>query len=254
MIQRRTLIAGNWKMHKTTEEAVDTARSLAAHLDPTPRDVDIMIAPPFTALGAVSEVIRDSGIALGAQNLHWESQGAYTGEISAAMLIACGCRYVIIGHSERRHLFGETDADVNRKLKAAVGYSLIPVLCVGETEAEREQKKTFSVLDKQIEMGLEGLSSTELASLVLAYEPVWAIGTGNTATADQAQEAHGFLRGRMREKMGIDLANSIRILYGGSVTSRNISGLMAMPDVDGALVGGASLEAESFKALALFNS
>jgi triosephosphate isomerase len=170
------------------------------------------------------------------------------------MLLACGCTYVIIGHSERRHLFGETNEMVNRKLKAALGCGLIPVLCVGETEPEREQKKTFSVLDKQIGMGLEGLSSTALASLVVAYEPVWAIGTGKTATVDQAQEAHRFLRERTGKKMGIDIANSIRILYGGSVTPDNVAGLMTMPDVDGALVGGASLRAESFKALALYNS
>jgi triosephosphate isomerase len=254
MTSRRPLIAGNWKMHKTSQEAVETARALASYLGSAPREAEVMIAPPFTALTAVWEAIRGSGIALAAQNLHWEKEGAYTGEISGAMLLACGCTHVIIGHSERRHLFGETDEAINRKLKAAVACGLIPVLCVGETESEREQKKTFSVLDKQIGMGLEGLSSAAIAPLVVAYEPVWAIGTGKTATADQAQEVQRFLRERMGEKVGIDIANSIRILYGGSVTPDNIAGLMAMPDVDGALVGGASLKAESFKALALYNS
>jgi triosephosphate isomerase (TIM) len=254
MTSRKPLIAGNWKMHKTSQEAAETARALAGYLSPPPQEMEVMIAPPFTALSTVSDALGGSGIALGAQNLHWERQGAYTGEISGAMLLACGCTYVIIGHSERRHLFGETDETVNRKLKAAIDCGLVPLLCVGETELEREQKKTFSVLDKQIGLGLEGLFPEALSHLVVAYEPVWAIGTGKTATADQAQEAHYFLREQLGKKVSLDVAKSIRILYGGSVTPENIAGLMAMPDVDGALVGGASLKAESFKALALYNS
>jgi triosephosphate isomerase (TIM) len=251
-MNRRPLIAGNWKMYKTCEEASDTARKLVEFLSSPPPNVDVMIAPPFTALGAVASVIGGSCISLGAQNLHWEKEGAFTGEISAPMLISCGCRYVIIGHSERRHIFKESDEDINRKIKAAILHNLVPILCVGETEAEREQKKTFSVLDKQSEKGLEGLSPTELEALVIAYEPVWAIGTGKTATTDQAQEVHAYLRGAIEKKLGGDLAKSVRILYGGSVKPDNVAALMAMPDVDGALVGGASLKADSFKDLVFY--
>ncbi|MDX9788119.1 MAG: triose-phosphate isomerase [Desulfobacterales bacterium] len=252
-MNRRPLIAGNWKMYKTCEEAAETAKKLTEFLSPPPENIDIMIAPAFTALSTVASVIQGSCIALGAQNMSWEKEGAFTGEISAPMLISCGCHYVIIGHSERRHLFGETDEVVNRKIKAAIRHNLIPVLCVGETEEEREQKKTFSVLDKQTEKGVEELSSTELATLVVAYEPVWAIGTGKTATVDQAQEAHAYLRGVIEKKLGNHLAKSIRILYGGSVKPNNIESLLKMPDVDGALVGGASLQAESFRDLVLYN-
>jgi triosephosphate isomerase (TIM) len=251
-MNRRPLIAGNWKMYKTCEEAADTAKKLVEVLSSPPDNVDVMIAPPFTALSAVASVISGSCISLGAQNLHWEKEGAFTGEVSAPMLISCGCRYVIIGHSERRHIFKESNEEINQKIKAAVRHCLIPVLCVGETEAEREQKKTFSVLDKQSEKGLEGLSPLELETLVIAYEPVWAIGTGKTATADQAQEAHAYLRGAIEEKLGSNLAKSIRILYGGSVKPDNVAALMAMPDVDGALVGGASLKADSFKDLVFY--
>jgi triosephosphate isomerase (TIM) len=251
-MNRRALIAGNWKMYKTCEEAADTAKQLVNFLRTPPPHVDIMIAPPFTALGTVASVVRDSCISLGAQNLHWEKEGAFTGEISPPMLISCGCRYVIIGHSERRHIFNESDEQINRKIKAAIRYHLIPILCVGETEAEREQKKTFSVLDKQSEKGLEGLSPSELEALVIAYEPVWAIGTGKTATTDQAQEAHAYLRGAIEKKFGGNLAKSIRILYGGSVKPDNVASLMAMEDVDGALVGGASLKADSFKDLVFY--
>lgn len=253
MTQRRPLIAGNWKMYKNCEEAADTAKTLLALLPDPPPAVDVMIAPAFTALGAVAAVINGSNITLGAQNLYWEKEGAFTGEISPGMLVSCGCRSVIIGHSERRHLFGETNEDVNRKVKAAVAHSLTPILCVGETEAQREEKKTFSVLDKQVEKGLEGLSPSELKALVIAYEPVWAIGTGKTASVDQAQEAHAYLRGLIEKKLGNDLAKSTRILYGGSVKPNNVAGLMAMVDVDGALVGGASLQADSFKDLVCYN-
>jgi triosephosphate isomerase (TIM) len=251
-MNRRPLIAGNWKMFKTSEEAAETAKLLLAFLSSPPKEVDVMIAPPFTALGAVASVIRGSCISLGAQNLHWENEGAFTGEISAPMLISCGCRYVIIGHSERRHIFKESDGEINQKIKAAVRHNLIPILCVGETEAEREQKKTFSVLDKQTKKGLEGLSPSELDTLVIAYEPVWAIGTGKTATTEQAQEAHAYLRGVIEKQIDKHLAKSIRILYGGSVKPNNIAALMTMPDVDGALVGGASLKADSFKDLVFF--
>lgn len=248
MSERRPLLAGNWKMYKTGDEAAATARQLVEKLDRvTGRDV--MIAPAFTALEPLAKVFEDSPVALGAQNMYWEDEGAYTGEISPAMLVAAGCTYVIIGHSERRQYFAETDRTVNRKINTALRHQLIPVLCIGETEQQRESSETFSVLDKQIKEGLEGLSSNDLETLVIAYEPIWAIGTGKTATTEQAQEVHAFLRDRMKEGFGNSLAKSIRILYGGSVKPANILELMAMPDIDGALVGGASLEADSFTAI-----
>jgi triosephosphate isomerase len=211
-----------------------------------------MIAPTFTALSAVADVVRDSQVGLGAQNLFWEKEGAYTGEISAPMLVSVGCSYVIIGHSERRQYFGETDDSVNKKIKSAITSKLIPILCVGETESERESKDTFSVLDKQISNGLKGFSSNELDTLVVAYEPVWAIGTGKTATSDQAQEVHQFLRSLIEKNFGKSLAKSVRILYGGSVKPDNVRELMGMADVDGALVGGASLNAETFSKIVHF--
>ncbi len=245
MENRRPIIAGNWKMFKTCSEALETAQQLKELVKKTDT-VDIVIAPPFTALAQVSDAIRKSVISLAGQNLFWEKEGAYTGEISPAMLVSAGCRYVIIGHSERRQYFGETDKTVNNKIAAALENKLIPILCVGESEKERESNKTFSVLDKQLKEGLQEFSLTDLATLVIAYEPVWAIGTGKTATNDQAQEVHNFLRSEIEKRFGNTLAKSIRILYGGSVKSDNIKALMAMPDIDGALVGGASLDAVSF--------
>ncbi len=245
MSDRKPLIAGNWKMFKTGPEAVATARDLVEQVGAV-TEVDIMIAPPFTALSAVHDALRNSAIALGAQTVHWETEGAYTGEISPSMLIAAGCRFVIIGHSERRQYFGETDETVNRRLRAAMKQGLVPVFCVGETEAQRETGETFSVLDKQIKMGLKEVFPEEPDALVLAYEPVWAIGTGKTATSAQAQEVHAFLRERLNDRFGETLAGAIRILYGGSVKPDNVTELMAMPDVDGALVGGASLKPEVF--------
>lgn len=250
MENRRPLIAGNWKMFKTCPEAVETARQLAQLVNIS--TVDVMIAPQFTALVPVSDVIKGSCVSLGAQNLFWESEGAYTGEISPAMLVSAGCRYVIIGHSERRQYFGENDDSVNKKIKAAIRDNLIPILCVGESEKERESKETFNVLDRQITKGLEGFSSNELDTLVIAYEPVWAIGTGKTATKEQAQEVHRFLRSMVEKILGNILAMSVRILYGGSVKPDNIKELMEMPDVDGALVGGASLDAETFSEIINF--
>jgi triosephosphate isomerase len=251
MDPRRPLIAGNWKMFKTGPEAVETAHRLVKLLS-TPLDVDVMIAPPFTALALVSDLLKKTRISLGAQNLFWEAEGAYTGEISASMLVSVGCRYVIVGHSERRQYFGETDETVNRKIKAAVSNDLIPVMCIGESETERESKETFSVLDRQVQKGLKGFSADELKTLVIAYEPVWAIGTGKTATADQAQEVHLFLREMLEKKFGNKLAKSIRILYGGSVKPDNITELMTMPDIDGGLIGGASLEPETFSKIVQF--
>jgi triosephosphate isomerase len=245
MTQRLPLIAGNWKMHKTGDEAVQTAKRLR-QLVAGGAAVEVMIAPPFTALYQVAKEISGSIIALGAQNMHWESQGAFTGEIAPAMLKAAGCRYVIIGHSERRQFFGETDQTINRKIRAAVSAGLQPVFCIGETEAEREAGQTFSILDKQIQNGLENFLLQDLKSLVVAYEPVWAIGTGKTATKEQAQEVHAYVRRQLAERMDPDFAEQLRILYGGSVKPSNIKELMAMPDVDGALVGGASLDPETF--------
>ncbi len=251
MANRRPLIAGNWKMFKTCSEAVEAAGQLVKLVAMT-SDIDVMIAPQFTALAPVSDVVRGSRVSLGAQNLFWETEGAYTGEISPVMLVSVGCEYVIIGHSERRQYFDETDETVNKKIKAAIKNDLIPVLCVGESEKERESKETFSVLDKQVKKGIEGFSSDDLETLVIAYEPVWAIGTGKTATTDQAQEAHQFLRSVLEKSFGNMLAKSIRILYGGSVKPNNIAELMAMPDIDGALVGGASLDPETFSKIVLF--
>jgi triosephosphate isomerase len=251
MKKRRPLIAGNWKMYKTPKEAAETARELDQRVASVV-GVDIMVAPTYTALAAVNAVIYQGPVALGAQNLFWEAEGAYTGEISARMLKSVGCTYCIIGHSERRQYFAETDQTVNKKIRAAIEAQLIPVFCVGETEKEREAGQTFSVLDKQVQKGLEILVSEELGTLVIAYEPVWAIGTGKTATDDQAQEAHQFIRSLVQKNFGDALAESIRILYGGSVKPANIAALMEMPDIDGALVGGASLDAESFSQIVKF--
>lgn len=253
MVHRRPLIAGNWKMFKTCSEAVETAKHLLKLVSKT-TDVDVMIAPPFTALAQVSDVVKGSCISVGAQNLFWEAEGAYTGEISPSMLVSAGCRYVIIGHSERRQYFNETDESVNRKIKSSLKNGLIPVMCVGESEKERELRETFSVLDKQVKNGLEDFSPDDLKTLVIAYEPVWAIGTGKTATAEQAQEVHEFLRAMLEKKFGNRLAKSMRILYGGSVKPNNIAELMSMPDIDGALVGGASLDPETFSKIIQFQN
>jgi triosephosphate isomerase len=208
--------------------------------------VDVMIAPPFPSLVTAAAALKGSKIALGGQNLHWEPKGAFTGEVSAQMLLSAGCTHVIIGHSERRQFFGETDETVNKKLSAALESGLIPVVCVGETEAEREAGDTFSVLDKQVQKALEGFSFEPPAPFVVAYEPVWAIGTGKTATSAQAQEAHAYIRGRIEKMTGAAVAETVRILYGGSVKPDNAAELMAQSDIDGALVGGASLDPDVF--------
>jgi triosephosphate isomerase (TIM) len=251
MNNRKPFIAGNWKMYKTCAEAVETAKKLAGFVSGA-SNVDVMIAPPFTALAPVHEAIKESSVMLGAQNIFWEKEGAYTGEISPGMLVSSGCRYVIIGHSERRQYFGETDETVNKKTRAAVNNNLVPVICIGETEKERETGNTFNILDKQIKMGLEGFSPDDLELIILAYEPVWAIGTGKTATSAQAQEVHRFLRNLIESLFGKKIAESVRILYGGSVKPENIGELMSMPDIDGALVGGASLDAQKFASIINF--
>jgi triosephosphate isomerase len=248
MSARTPLIAGNWKMYKTCDQAVETAQSLK-DLVADANSVDVMIAPPFTALALVAQTLKGSTIGLGAQNLHWEAEGAFTGEIAANMISSSGCNYVIIGHSERRQYFGETDQSVNRKLRAAIDSKLIPVMCIGETEAQREAGETFSVLDKQVANGLESFVLDDLQTLIVAYEPVWAIGTGKTATTEQAQEVHAHVRQWFGQHYGDQLAQGLRILYGGSVKPSNVKDLMAMPDIDGALVGGASLDPQTFSQL-----
>jgi len=249
---RKPLIAGNWKMYKTVAEAVETAKELVQCISAV--NVDVMIAPPFTALAPVAEVIKGSSVALGAQNLFWKNEGAYTGEISPVMLSDIGCKYAIIGHSERRQYFGDTDESVNAKIRASLEHKLIPVFCMGETETQREAGETFSVLDKQVSKGLEGFSPETLSGiLVIAYEPVWAIGTGKTATIDQVQEVHAFLRSLIEKRFDNLLAKTVRILYGGSVKPDNVTEIMNMPDVDGALVGGASLSAKIFNSIIHFH-
>ncbi len=252
MSSRTPLIAGNWKMHKTGSQAVDAASRLKG-LVKTATDVEVMIAPTYTALYQVAQTLKGSSIALGAQDLFWEKQGAFTGKISAEMLVDAGCSHVIIGHSERRQFFGETDETVNRRIQAALAANLCPVFCIGESEAQREAGDTFSVLDKQVRVGLKSFVSDDLTGLVVAYEPVWAIGTGKTATREQAQEAHKFIRSLLDKLFGKPFADAVRILYGGSVKPDNVRALMEMPDVDGALVGGASLDPETFSKLVFFN-
>jgi triosephosphate isomerase len=239
------LVCGNWKMFKTVHEAVVHVKELRALLKDV-RGVEVVVAPPFTAVHAAAEAARGSEIAVAAQDLHWEREGAFTGEVSAAMVREAGAEYVIVGHSERRALFGETDLAVNRKVAAALGAGLIPIVCVGETLDERDAGQTLAVLDLQLTRGLEGFTADQTGPVVLAYEPVWAIGTGRTATPAQAQEAHAHIRARLRQWFGADLAERCRVLYGGSVKPDNIKALIAEPDVNGALVGGASLDARGF--------
>lgn len=250
--QRRPMIAGNWKMFKTGPEAVQSARTLKALVSDV-ADVDILIAPTYTALSQVAAEIESSSILLAAQNMHWEAEGAFTGEIAPNMLRSAGCTHVIIGHSERRQYFGETDETVHRKIKAAIQSKLVPIFCIGETEAQRDAGETFSVLDKQVQNGLDTLVSGELQTMIVAYEPVWAIGTGKTATSGQAQEVHTHVRKWFAQNLSLELAQGLRILYGGSVKPSNVNELMAMPDIDGALVGGASLDPETFSQLVHFN-
>jgi triosephosphate isomerase len=244
MSKRRYLIAANWKMHKTLQEARTLAREVRRGVT-WGLKAEVALAPPFTALAAVAEELADSDIRLAAQDTFWEQQGAYTGAISPVMLHDVGCHYVIIGHSERRQFFGDTDRTVNRKLKAALQVGLCPICCIGETLEEREKGQTMARVNKQLEEGLAGLGFPTGAQLVLAYEPVWAIGTGLTATPRQAQEVQAFIRSLLRELLGA-AAEDVRILYGGSVTPDNAAALLAEPDIDGALVGGASLKAPSF--------
>ena len=238
-------------MNKTVREAVDLVRELKTTLSGV-EGVEVAVAPPFTALLAVGKEIESSPIRLAAQNVYWEEKGAFTGEISPVMLREVGCYYVIVGHSERRQLFGEKDETVNRRIKAALSHRLKVIFCIGETLKEREGEKTFSVIEKQMEAGLKGLGDRELRDVVIAYEPVWAIGTGKTATPEQAEEVHGFIRDRLGKLYPREVSEETRIQYGGSVTAENIRGLMDKPNIDGALVGGASLKADSFSRIVRF--
>ena len=233
---RIPFIAGNWKMYKTVHDAVVFVKELKSAVKDV-NDVEIVVAPPFTAVHAVAEAARNSNIGVAAQNLYWEREGAFTGEVSPAMVKESGAEYVIVGHSERRRLFGETDAIVNRKVVAAIGAALTPIVCIGET---------LAVLDRQLQDGLDRLTADQIADLVLAYEPVWAIGTGRTASSAQAEEAHAHIRKRLRQWFGGDTAERCHVIYGGSVKPDNIRELIAEPDVDGALVGGASLDIRGF--------
>lgn len=244
-MNRIPFLAGNWKMHKTVPEAADLADTLARSL-PGNNGREVMVAPPFTALSAVHRALQGSEIRLGAQNMHPDNSGAFTGEVSAGMLISAGCTHVIVGHSERRHIFGETDSFINRKVIQALLKGLHPILCVGETLDERESGAAKTLVQTQLHEGLKNLTRDDLSRIIVAYEPVWAIGTGKTATPDQAQEMHGFIRELIAAGFEQEIAGKIRILYGGSVKPANISELMGQADIDGALVGGASLNAEDF--------
>lgn len=246
---RKKIIAGNWKMNKTPSEAAVLAEALVKSVG-TETDCDVLLCPPFTALTTVANVIKGSNIKLGAQNMYFEASGAYTGEISAQMLLDAGCTYVILGHSERRAIFGETNEMVNKKTKVAHQNGLIPIVCVGETWEQREAGNTQAVIGEQVVKGLEGLSNDELKKTIIAYEPVWAIGVGKTpATREQANEVHVFIRGLLTEKYGSDVAEAIRIQYGGNVSDKNVDELMSIKDIDGGLVGGASLKADIFTIL-----
>lgn len=242
---RRPIIAGNWKMNKTTAESVSLVDELKALLKDK-KDVEVVVCPPYTALFKSAQALQGSNIKLGAQDMHWEPSGAYTGEISSPMLKDIGCQYVIIGHSERRQYFGETNESVNKKVKAALKAGITPIMCVGEKLEEREKGLTEKIIEGHLRGGFDGLSKEDAAKIVVAYEPVWAIGTGKTATPAQAQEVHSFIRNWLKNSFGDDVASKIIIQYGGSVTPDNIEGLMKENDVDGALVGGASLKADSF--------
>lgn len=242
---RKTIIAGNWKMYKNLKDGQELAVALMRELYKI-ESVDIVICPPFTLLACLADALETSDIAVGAQDLYWQEEGAFTGEVSGKMLKDAGCSFVIIGHSERRQFFNETNENVNKKLKAALANNLTPILCVGEMLKEREAGKTFDLLKDHLEGALNGLSAEDVIKIVIAYEPVWAIGTGKTATPEQAQEVHKYIRDLLRKLFNQEVASEVRIQYGGSVKPDNIAELMKQPDVDGALVGGASLKVDSF--------
>lgn len=248
---RKPLIAGNWKLHKTVAEALALVTSLKAETTDL-TDVEIVVAPVFTTLVRVTEALAGSNIQVAGQNCYPEATGAFTGEVSPQLLRDAGCRYVIVGHSERRQLFGETDALINRKVQAVLAAGLRAIFCIGETLAERDQGKMFEVLSRQVDEGLRGIDAGQMTEVVVAYEPVWAIGTGKTASNAQAQEAHAFIRSLIRDRFDRTTAAAVRILYGGSVKPDNVDGLMSQEDIDGTLVGGASLTAADFARIVRF--
>ena len=242
---RTPIIAGNWKMYKTVADTVKYVKEFRVMVKDI-ADVEIVLAPPFTAVHAAAEAARNSNVIIAAQDCYWEREGAFTGQVSAQMVREAGAEYVIIGHSERRTLFGETDTGVNQKTIAAFAAGLTPIVCIGETLDQRDRNETMDVLDRQISKGLEGLTGEQLTLLVIAYEPVWAIGTGRTATPAQAGDAHTHIRGRLRQWFGADAADKCHVIYGGSVKPENAKDLVGQADVDGALVGGASLDIKAF--------
>ncbi len=244
-MNRRKILAANWKMNKTSSETSVFFKELEPLL-PKKNTVELVIAPPFTSLETASSLAKSCGVSLAAQNMHWEEKGAFTGEVSASMLKAIGCEYVILGHSERRHVFHETDEHIHKKIKAALNQGLKIIFCVGEKLEERETNKTFSVLESQVKSGLSEVSKAQLKDMVIAYEPVWAIGTGKVAEPAQAEEAHRFIRKKVWDTYDMDTAAILPILYGGSVTAQNFKAISSEPNIDGALVGGASLQAKSF--------
>ncbi len=246
---RRCFVAGNWKMNKTVSESVALAREVRSAVASARAQVEIAVAPTFVALQAVAKILEDSNVSVAAQNCHANESGAFTGEIAASMLKDAGCSWVILGHSERRQFFGETDAGVNRKIAAVLKAGLKPIVCVGETLAEREGNTTFDVVAKQINGALSGFKAEEAREFVIAYEPVWAIGTGKTATSRQAQDVHAHIRSLLGKLWSDEVAQAIRIQYGGSVKADNAAELLGQPDIDGALVGGASLKAADFAAI-----
>lgn len=252
-MSRTPLLAGNWKMHGTRREALALATALAQSVGHV-RGREVAIAPPFTALEVVGPAIAGTSIRLAAQHVHWEPKGAFTGEIAVGMLREAGCAYVIIGHSERRQFFGETNETVNRRLHAVLGAGLMPIVCVGETLEEREADATVAVITRQVETAFAGVRSEQIAGCVIAYEPVWAIGTGRTATPGQAEEVHHHIRRQLIGLGSATTADRVRILYGGSVKPDNVDALMAEPDIDGALVGGASLDAVAFARIVQYES
>jgi len=246
---RRPLIAGNWKMHKTADEAVALVQALKPLVMDACADRDVVVCPPFTSLQAVAAALKDSSIGLGAQNMYWEEEGAYTGEVSARMILTVGCTNVILGHSERRQYFGEIDETINRKLAAALQAGLAPIVCVGESLEQREAGQIEAVVLGQVDADLADIGAQDAVKVTLAYEPIWAIGTGRTATSAQAEEVHALIRGRLQERYGDEVAEKIRIQYGGSVKPENAAELFAQENIDGGLIGGASLDAESFAAI-----
>ena len=249
---RKPIMAGNWKMNKTISEAVSFASELKDTVSGV-KNVDIVICPPFTALAKIADALSETNIKVGAQNVYWEEKGAFTGEVSIAMLLEAGCTYVILGHSERRAMFGDTNETVNKKLKAALKNGLLPIVCVGETLEQREKGVTQDVVKGHVHGSLAGLSEEEMNKTVIAYEPVWAIGTGKTAAPRQAQEVHLYIRNLLSGMFGKEVSDRACILYGGSVNPENIKDLMAEQDIDGGLVGGASLKPDSFEKLVKFN-